>query len=302
MASYKGHLRLPPIKESTPTQNTKKDMWQKLGIDNDMFSKIAEANTDLQMKEKDSAFQNTENIGDKSKQKLRKRKKGDRPYKNAVEMDNPDTGSNMEVANGLVSHVEMEAGQTLVRPLFEIWDGQEGQNTKFEPTGDISQSESQHSALIMGSNHSRQESEFYGSDSQHGSSESMTHLIKNRSHSAESTLKGSTHTISVKSLDVSEKQDYRELALKLASNYLPKPEERKYKYCDYILTYETDDSDLLHMNDRDAFESALSDENFELIKCVIGKQTFVELYCSFERLCQEAETIFLEMPLAGVSF
>lgn len=97
--------------------------------------------------------------------------------------------------------------------------------------------------------------------------------------------------------------DYRELAIKLANDYSrPKTVKRKRTFVDYVLVFDNDDESEFNEKQREIFEKALSDEDIDVSRTPIGNHTYVELCCSFERLCQEAETIFLEMPLLGVSF
>ena len=51
---------------------------------------------------------------------------------------------------------------------------------------------------------------------------------------------------------------------------------------------------------RKRFEDALRKERFTIVE-VIGDKVFKKLHCQFERLCEEAERVKLEMPLEGVS-
>lgn len=53
---------------------------------------------------------------------------------------------------------------------------------------------------------------------------------------------------------------------------------------------------------RDRFEKALLDEGFSVKEMVIDGYVYKILHCPFKRLCKEAETVKLEMPLKGVRF
>ncbi len=95
--------------------------------------------------------------------------------------------------------------------------------------------------------------------------------------------------------------DYRELAIRMANNYnKPTVERRKRKFVDYVLVYDANDTSDMNCVQRKAFQNALANEKIAVTETPIGRHIFVELCCSFERLCQEAESIFLEMPLVGV--
>ena len=99
------------------------------------------------------------------------------------------------------------------------------------------------------------------------------------------------------------KVDYRELAIRLANNH-SKPitaVKRKRTFVDYILVFSGDDESELNENQREKFENLLKAEGIDVYRLHVGNHVYVELCCSFERLCQEAEAIFLEMPLIGVS-
>ena len=103
--------------------------------------------------------------------------------------------------------------------------------------------------------------------------------------------------------DKSLRVDYRELAIKLANNYTrPDPmEKRRRTFVDYVLVFDVEDDSEFKEDQRHEFESQLLAEGIEVHRSHIGHHVFVELCCSFKRLCQEAEAIFLEMPLIGVS-
>ena len=108
--------------------------------------------------------------------------------------------------------------------------------------------------------------------------------------------------VSKKLDEAPERIDYRELAIKLANGYSrPKMVKRKRSFVDYVLVFDNEDESEFNEKQRDIFEKALSDEHIDVSRTPIGNHTYVELCCSFERLCEEAETIFLEMPLLGVS-
>ena len=98
------------------------------------------------------------------------------------------------------------------------------------------------------------------------------------------------------------KTDYRALAIRLANNYCrPKTGIKKRQhFVDYLLIFEGDDDNEFNEKQRVDFEKLLVNEGIEVTRTHIGKEVFVELSCSFKRLCQEAEYIFLEMPLIGV--
>ena len=99
------------------------------------------------------------------------------------------------------------------------------------------------------------------------------------------------------------KVDYRELAIRLANNH-SKPNtavKRKRTYVDYVLVFSGDDESELNESQRQKFERLLKEEGIDVYRLHVGDYVYVELCCSFERLCQEAEAVFLEMPLIGVS-
>ena len=97
-------------------------------------------------------------------------------------------------------------------------------------------------------------------------------------------------------------KDYQKIALELAlpdSKKIKKKDEKNV-LPDMVLVFNVDDSDVVHKKERDVFESLIQDEDVTIVYNVINENVFVELYASFERLCQEAETVALEMPLEGV--
>ncbi|XP_065059124.1 anoctamin-7-like [Rhopilema esculentum] len=99
------------------------------------------------------------------------------------------------------------------------------------------------------------------------------------------------------------RNDYRALAIRLANSYCrPKTGIKKRQhFVDYLLIFDGDDDNEFNEKQRDDFEKLLVNEGMEVTRTHIGKEVFVELSCSFKRLCQEAEYIFLEMPLIGLS-
>lgn len=97
--------------------------------------------------------------------------------------------------------------------------------------------------------------------------------------------------------------DFREMAIRLANDY-SRPNtttRRKRTFVDYVLVFDKDDESEFNENQRKQFESLLTTEGIEIHRTQIGNHVYAELCCSFERLCLEAESIFLEMPLIGVS-
>lgn len=98
--------------------------------------------------------------------------------------------------------------------------------------------------------------------------------------------------------------DYRKMALDLASGKKTNDQSnrrRKRALPDFVLVYDCTDNDTLHISEREQFENNISNEGIEIGYNIIKNHTFVELYASFDRLCQEAEHVALEMPLEGVS-
>lgn len=105
-------------------------------------------------------------------------------------------------------------------------------------------------------------------------------------------------TISLKQ----ENPDYRKIAIELASVKKNTGKQKRLKsYCDYALVYEVDDQDVITSAERARFEAALKEDGLELVYTLRGELMFVEVYASFERLCKQAEAIYLDMPLEGVS-
>ena len=129
-------------------------------------------------------------------------------------------------------------------------------------------------------------------------------VSRNASELTEETIvHGSTSIDSNDSHEGLSRVDYRELAVKLASDY-NRPAtvaKRKRKFVDYVLVFSKDDDSEFNESQRRGFEGLLEAEGIDVYRCHIGSYVYVELCCSFERLCQEAEAIFLEMPLVGVS-
>ena len=99
-----------------------------------------------------------------------------------------------------------------------------------------------------------------------------------------------------------ENPEYRKIAIELASAKKSTGKQKRLKsYCDYALVYELDDQDVIRSTERARFEAALKEDGLELVYTLHGELMFVEVYASFERLCKQAEAIFLDMPLEGVS-
>ena len=99
-----------------------------------------------------------------------------------------------------------------------------------------------------------------------------------------------------------ENPDYRKIAIELASVKKNAGKQKRLKSCcDYALVYEVDDQDVITSTERARFEAALKEDGLELVYTLHGELMFVEVYASFERLCKQAEAIYLDMPLEGVS-
>ena len=99
-----------------------------------------------------------------------------------------------------------------------------------------------------------------------------------------------------------ENPDYRKIAIELASVKKNAGKQNRLKSCcDYALVYEVDDQDVITSTERAQFEAALKEDGLELVYTLHGELMFVEVYASFERLCKQAEAIYLDMPLEGVS-
>ena len=95
--------------------------------------------------------------------------------------------------------------------------------------------------------------------------------------------------------------NYKEMAIRMANSYSrPQCPKRSRTFVDYVLFFESDDISELFEEQRQNFEKTLEDEKISIVRTKIGKRVYVELCCSFERLCEEAEAIFLQMPLVGV--
>ena len=87
-----------------------------------------------------------------------------------------------------------------------------------------------------------------------------------------------------------------------------KPEEKRI---DYVLVHPvvdlktiTDEEDKKseeRKNElREKFERAMKDEKLQKQTEVIGDKIYTKIHCPFRRLCEEAEAVSLELPLAGV--
>ena len=98
-----------------------------------------------------------------------------------------------------------------------------------------------------------------------------------------------------------DEKDIRKLALELAITRSSEVKTNKVLHHDYVLVHKTGDSFNLHEKMRKKYESELHDQGFRLDRKYTADKTFVVLHCSFERLCEEAEKVSLEMPLEGVS-
>ncbi|CAN8012322.1 unnamed protein product, partial [Ixodes pacificus] len=76
---------------------------------------------------------------------------------------------------------------------------------------------------------------------------------------------------------------------------------------DYVLVYECDDPDghysgelELNRHYRELYESAMRAEGLLLDQEFIGDYVFLKVHCPFQRLCQEAENVRLDLPLDGL--
>lgn len=87
--------------------------------------------------------------------------------------------------------------------------------------------------------------------------------------------------------------------------------KQEEKRIDYVLVYrnvnekdiddEDDRQDFTRQNDlREKFENAMVEEGLQKQKIKIDDKVYTKLHCPFRRLCEEAELVSLEMPLAGV--
>ena len=101
-------------------------------------------------------------------------------------------------------------------------------------------------------------------------------------------------------IDRNEK-DARKLALHLAINKSTEGKNSKFSHFDYVLAHKTGDNLNVHERLREKYESELHEQGFRVERKHTTQRTFAVLQCSFERLCEEAEHVSLEMPLAGVS-
>lgn len=108
----------------------------------------------------------------------------------------------------------------------------------------------------------------------------------------------SPHPISRAEINRDEK-DLRKLALHLAMSKSEEGKNSKYLHHDYVLVHRTGDNRNLHEKLRKKFEAELHLQGFRVERKYTSNKTFVILHCSFERLCEEAEHVSLEMPLAG---
>lgn len=98
-----------------------------------------------------------------------------------------------------------------------------------------------------------------------------------------------------------DEKDIRKLALHLAISRSSEGKNNKFLHHDYVLVHKTGDNRNLHEKLRKKYESELHAQGFRVDRKYTADKTFVVLHCSFERLCEEAEKVSLEMPLAGVS-
>ena len=98
------------------------------------------------------------------------------------------------------------------------------------------------------------------------------------------------------------KTDYRKVALDLASQRSSKNQQKDKRESlpDFVLVYNVHDVNALHKKEREIFEAKIKEEDIEIVYDIVGENMFVQLYPTFERLCQEAEAVALEMPLEGV--
>lgn len=143
-----------------------------------------------------------------------------------------------------------------------------------------------------------------GADSHQHKPQRVISVSRNASElTEETTLHGSTSIDSNDNCEGLLRVDYRELAVKLANDY-NRPAtvvKRRRKFVDYVLVFSKDDDSEFNESQRQSFEGLLETEGIDVSRCHIGNHVYVELCCSFDRLCQEAEAIFLEMPLVGFS-
>lgn len=107
-----------------------------------------------------------------------------------------------------------------------------------------------------------------------------------------------THHLSRAAINHEEK-DLRKLALHLAMSKSDEGKNSKFLHYDYVLVHRTGDNRNLHEKLRKKYEAELHSQGFRVERKYTANKTFVILHCSFERLCEEAEHVSLEMPLAG---
>lgn len=97
-----------------------------------------------------------------------------------------------------------------------------------------------------------------------------------------------------------DEKDLRKLALQLAISKSDQSKNSKFLHLDYVLVHKTGDNRNVHEKLRKKYEAELHAQGFRVDHKYTAEKTFVTLHCSFERLCEEAEHVSLEMPLAGV--
>lgn len=98
------------------------------------------------------------------------------------------------------------------------------------------------------------------------------------------------------------KPDYRKIALDIATNPKVKVKgKRENKYCDFVLVHDLESNDVSLHNERTSFEKELKKDGLDIVRTTMGSKVFVEIYATFHRLCKEAENIYLNMDLKGVS-
>lgn len=96
---------------------------------------------------------------------------------------------------------------------------------------------------------------------------------------------------------------YKKLGSKL------KPEEKRI---DFVLVHPVVDLKTITDEDdrkeeerkielREMFEDAMKEEKLKKQTEIIDGLIYTKIHCPFRRLCEEAETVSLEMPLTGVS-
>jgi hypothetical protein len=76
------------------------------------------------------------------------------------------------------------------------------------------------------------------------------------------------------------------------------PQPEPLPRIDYVLVY--DHRDLAHDARRDDFHRRIRRLGLRLEIEKVGNNSFVKIFCPFDRLCFEAEKMGLEMPLKGV--